>query len=76
MSGEQIKKKRANGRLRGTRVYGASIDRSKEPESQKRRVSQSSQTLSTFMMKTKMYNTSLQEFKLECLKAKDMTLLN
>lgn len=39
------------------------------------RVSQSSQTLSTFMMKTKIYNTSLQEIKLECLKTKDMRLL-
>ena len=34
MSGEQIEKG-TNGRLRGTRVYGVSIDRSKEPESAK-----------------------------------------
>ena len=34
MSGEQIEKG-TNGRLRGTHVYGVSIDRSKEPESAK-----------------------------------------
>ena len=34
MSGKQIEKG-TNGRLRGTHVYGVSIDRSKEPESTK-----------------------------------------
>ena len=34
MTGEQIEKG-TNGRLRGTHVYGVSIDRSKEPESAK-----------------------------------------